>query len=146
MRTPALLAAISIVAFAAAARGADYAPGFGPNPSLPKPEHSLIPTVNIAPASSWTEGTAPSAAGGLQVTAFAQGLDHPRWLNVLPNGDVLVAETDAPPRPGESKGIMGWLTSFFMKRAGSTEKPSPNRIILCAMPTATVSPRPGARS
>ena len=76
------------------------------------------------------EGAMPSAAGGLQVSAFAKGLDHPRWLYVLPNGDILVAETDAPPRPEEGKGIKTWFMSFFMKRAGSTKKPSPNRIIL----------------
>jgi len=118
------------MAFAIAANGAEYAPGFGPNPTLPKPEHSLIPTVNIAPASSWKDGGAPSTAGGLQVAAFAKGLEHPRWLYVLPNGDVLVAETDAPPRPEEGKGIKAWFMSFFMKRAGSTRTASPNRIIL----------------
>ena len=47
----------------------------------------------------------------LAVSAFASGLDHPRWLYVLPNGDVLVAETNAPPRPDDGKGIKGW----FMK-------------------------------
>src|SRR5690348_5233362 len=115
MRTPAILTAMSVMAFASAANGAEYAPGFGPNPTLPKPEHSLIPTVNIAPASSWKDGGAPSTAGGLQVAAFAKGLEHPRWLYVLPNGDVLVAETDAPPRPEEGKGIKAWFMSFFMK-------------------------------
>ena len=130
MRTSAILTAMSGMAFTVAALGADYAPGFGPNPALPKPQHSLIPTVDIAPATSWGEGAMPSAAGGLQVSAFAKGLDHPRWLYVLPNGDILVAETDAPPRPEEGKGIKTWFMSFFMKRAGSTKKSSPNRIIL----------------
>jgi len=128
MRTSLIL--MATMAFAIAAHGAEYAPGFGPNPALPKPQHALIPTVDIAPASSWSEGATPSAPGGLQVTAFAKGLDHPRWLYVLPNGDVLVAETDAPPRPEEGKGIKAWFMSFFMKRAGSTKKPSPNRITL----------------
>jgi len=130
MRAFAVLAVISVGAFAAAARGADYAPGFGPNPTLPKPEHSLIPTVNIAPASGWKDGAVPSTAGGLQVTAFAQGLDHPRWVYVLPNGDVLAAETDAPPHHDEGGGLIAWFQSFFMKRAGSTRTASPNRIIL----------------
>jgi glucose/arabinose dehydrogenase len=66
----------------------------------------------------------------MQVTAFARDLDHPRWLYVLPNGDVLVAETDAPPRPEEGKGLKAWFMSFFMKRAGSTRKQSANRITL----------------
>ena len=113
-----------------AALSEEYAPGFGPNPQLPEPEHSLVPTVNIAPAKSWPAGASPSASEGLQVKAFAKDLDHPRWLHVLQNGDVLVAETDAPPRPEEGTGLKAWFTSFFMKRAGSTKKSSPNRITL----------------
>src|SRR5688500_3060821 len=78
--------------------------GMGPSPQLPPPRQSLIPTVVIAPAKGWPAGTTPIAAPGLKVNAFATGLDHPRWLHVLPNGDVLVAETNAPPRK-EKKGI-----------------------------------------
>src|SRR5690606_3898353 len=74
------------------------ADGTGPNPTLPEPDKSLIPTVNIAPAIGWPQGVVPVAAPGTKVTAFAKNLDHPRWLYVLPNGDVLVAETNAPPR------------------------------------------------
>src|SRR5690349_131365 len=70
--------------------------GTGPAPQLPAPRHTLLPTVNIAPAKGWPAGAAPSAAPGLRVGAFADNLDHPRWLFVLPNGDVLVAETNAP--------------------------------------------------
>jgi glucose/arabinose dehydrogenase len=66
----------------------------------------------------------------MQVAAFAGGLDHPRWLYVLPNGDVLVAETDAPSRPEEGKGLKAWFMRLFIKRAGSAKKPSPNRITL----------------
>ena len=71
------------------------------------------------------------AEGGarLAVNAFATGLDHPRWLYVLPNGDVLVAETNAPPRPEEGKGIKGMVMQFVMKRAGAGV-PSANRITL----------------
>lgn len=65
--------------------------GIGPNPSLPRPEGSLIPTVYIAPAKAWPEGVTPVSAPGTKVVPFATGLDHPRWLHVLPNGDVLVA-------------------------------------------------------
>ena len=79
--------------------------GIGPRPTLPPPHPTLIPTVNIAPAKGWPAGATPVAAAGLAVNAYATGLDHPRWLYVLPNGDVLVAETNAPPRPDDGKGI-----------------------------------------
>src|SRR4051812_4095115 len=81
--------------------------GFGPQPALPAPTRSLIPTVNIAPARGWPIGGRPVAAPGFSVNAFATGLDHPRWLYVLPNGDVLVAETNAPPKPQDEQGIKG---------------------------------------
>ena len=68
----------------------------GPNPTLPEPVSTLIPTVQIAPAKGWPAGVTPKAAAGTQVAAFATGLQHPRWVYVLPNGDVLVAETAAP--------------------------------------------------
>ena len=103
--------------------------GTGPSPKLPEPNKTLIPTVNIAPAIGWAEGATPTAAQGLKVSAFAEGLDHPRWLYVLPNGDVLVAETNAPPKPDDSKGIRGWVMEKVMGRAGAAV-PSANRITL----------------
>lgn len=103
--------------------------GTGPNPSLPPPRETLITTVNIAPAKGWHDGAAPIAAQGLSVAAFATGLDHPRWLFVLPNGDVLVAETNAPPKPEDGKGIKGWIMRRVMARAGAGV-PSANRITL----------------
>ncbi len=103
--------------------------GTGPSPQLPEPNKTLIPTMNIAPAIGWPNGTKPTAATGTQVAAFAEGLDHPRWLYVLPNGDVLVAETNAPPKPDDGKGIKGWITEKVMSRAGAGV-PSPNRITL----------------
>ena len=103
--------------------------GTGPSPQLPEPNKTLIPTVNIAPAIGWPAGTKPTAAAGTQVAAFAEGLDHPRWLYVLPNGDVLVAETNAPPKPDDSKGLRGWVMEKVMGRAGAGV-PSPNRITL----------------
>ncbi|MCF4978434.1 sorbosone dehydrogenase family protein [Pseudomonas gessardii] len=103
--------------------------GTGPSPKLPEPNKTLIPTVNIAPAIGWPDGAKPTAAAGTQVGAFAEGLDHPRWLYVLPNGDVLVAETNAPPKPDDSKGIRGWVMEKVMGRAGAGV-PSPNRITL----------------
>ncbi|WP_460842795.1 PQQ-dependent sugar dehydrogenase [Noviherbaspirillum agri] len=103
--------------------------GFGPEPTLPPPSRSAIPTVKIAPAKGWPAGTKPVAAPGFVVNAYASGLDHPRWLHVLPNGDVLVAETDAPPKPEDFKGIRGRVMKMVMKRAGSAGE-SANRITL----------------
>lgn len=103
--------------------------GTGPSPKLPEPNKTLIPTVNIAPAIGWPQGAKPTAATGTQVAAFAEGLDHPRWLYVLPNGDVLVAETNAPPKPDDSSGIRGWVMKKVMGKAGAGV-PSPNRITL----------------
>jgi len=103
--------------------------GIGPNPRLPAPEKSLIPTVRIAPAKGWPEGGKPAAAEGFKVTALASGLTHPRWVYVLPNGDVLVAETNAPPKPEDGKGLKGLAMKWVMKWAGAGV-PSPNRITL----------------
>lgn len=103
--------------------------GYGPNPALPEPNKTLIPTVNVATAVGWSENGLPSPAEGLAVHAFARGLDHPRWLYVLPNGDVLVAETNAPPKPGKKKSIKSWFTDKAMERAGAGV-PSANRISL----------------
>ncbi len=103
--------------------------GMGPRPTLAPPNHTLIPTVHVATAKGWAPGTTPAAAPGRAVNAFAAGLDHPRWLYVLPNGDVLVAETNAPERPEDGKGIKGWFFKLFQKRAGGAV-PSANRITL----------------
>jgi glucose/arabinose dehydrogenase len=103
--------------------------GIGPKPTLPAEVHNPIPTINIAPAKGWPEGGKPTPAAGLAVNALASGLDHPRWLYVLPNGDVLVAETNAPERPEDGKGVRGFAQKLVMKRAGATV-PSPNRITL----------------
>jgi glucose/arabinose dehydrogenase len=102
--------------------------GTGPQPALPSPQRTLIPTVHIAPAKGWPAGSAPTAAAGLKVNAYAAGLDHPRWLYVLPNGDVLVAESNAPPKP-DRKGVKAWIMGKMMKRAGAGT-PSANRITL----------------
>jgi glucose/arabinose dehydrogenase len=103
--------------------------GFGPSPQLPEPHTTLTPTVNIAPAIGWPQGRTPQAAPGTRVVAFAENLDHPRWLYVLPNGDVLVAETNSPPKPDDSKGIVGWIRHKVMSRAGAGVS-SANRITL----------------
>jgi len=105
-------------------QGADI----GPQPELKAPNKTLIPTVNIAKATGWPAGVMPTAAAGLAVNAFATALDHPRWVYVLPNGDVLVAESNAPAKP-DAGGIRNWIQSKVMARAGAGV-PSANRITL----------------
>ncbi|QND74319.1 PQQ-dependent sugar dehydrogenase [Tardiphaga robiniae] len=102
---------------------------FGPSPKLVEPNKSLIPTVNVSKAVGWPEGAKPKAADGMTVNAFARGLDHPRTVYVLPNGDVLVAESNAPPKPEDGKGIKGWVMKLVMGHAGAGT-PTANRISL----------------
>ncbi|HKV06778.1 MAG TPA: sorbosone dehydrogenase family protein [Thermoanaerobaculia bacterium] len=120
--------AASFVGCASSAR-LPVSAGTGPEPTLPPPDKSLIPLVNVVTAKGWPEGAKPVAAEGTAVAAFADDLDHPRWLYVLPNGDVLVAETNAPPRPKDNKGLKGWFFKLFQKKAGGAV-PSANRITL----------------
>ena len=101
----------------------------GPSPAIPEPNKRLIPTVDIAPAKKWPQGGMPVAAPGLAVNAYATGFSHPRWIYVLPNGDVLVAESNAPPRPEAGKGIKGFVMKKVMAKAGAGV-PSANRITL----------------
>lgn len=123
-----VVAAACLVASCETAR-LPFSAGVGPNPTLPPPNKSLIPTVLIAPAKGWPDGAKPVAAAGTRVAAFAVGLDHPRWIFVLPNGDVLVAETAAPPQPEDNRGFKGWIMKKEMRRVGA-EVPSANRITL----------------
>jgi glucose/arabinose dehydrogenase len=102
---------------------------FGANPNLPEPESKLIPTIKVAKVIRWRSDEKPIAVAGLTVNAFAGSLQHPRWLYVLPDGDVLVAESDAPPKPDDAKGLKGKLYRMFMAKAGSAT-PSANRITL----------------
>ena len=129
-----LLAALLMLLFLVAAACSHTAQlsvdqGSGAQPLLPAPSHSLLPTVHIAPAIGWSDGERPRAARGLQVDAFARDLVHPRWLQVLPDGDVLVAETNAPARPQDAPGLRGWIMRHIMSRAGATT-PSADRITL----------------
>jgi glucose/arabinose dehydrogenase len=103
--------------------------GTGAHPELPPPHQTLIPTIRIARATGWPAGATPTPAPGLAVRAYASGLDHPRWLHVLPNGDVLVAESDAPSPPGGRHGVLDWIAEQVMKRAGAGT-PSAERITL----------------
>ena len=124
-----LFALVALVALGACGGGAQLTveDGMGPDPKLPAPQKTLLPELNIAPATGWPEGGKPTAATGTQVQAFASGLDHPRWLHVLPNGDVLVAESNAPANP--PIGLIGRIEKFVMKQAGAGV-PSADRISL----------------
>ncbi len=127
--TPTLVLAVLGLAACGDVARLPVAAGTGPNPTLPAPSETLLPTVNIAPARGWAPGAMPTAASGTAVNAFATGLDHPRWVYVLPNGDVLVAESNAPPKPDDAKGFRGWVMGLVMKRAGAVTN-SANRITL----------------
>jgi glucose/arabinose dehydrogenase len=137
MNTPSKHKMIALAATAAFALGAcgetsklPTTAGLGATPQLPAPSSSLIPTVKVAPVRGWSSDAMPTAPSGLKVTAFARGLEHPRWVYTLPNGDVLVAESNKPADAGgERKGIKEWITGIMMKRAGAGV-PSPNRIVL----------------
>jgi glucose/arabinose dehydrogenase len=101
----------------------------GPTPTIPEPSRSRIPTVNVAKVVGWSGRDHPVAVPGTAVTAFAKRLDHPRWLYVLPNGDVLVAESNAPERPEMRTGVRRWFLRMFMNEGGAGV-PSANRITL----------------
>ena len=104
--------------------------GFGAQPALPAPEaKKLIPLVHIAPAKGWPANATPTAATGLAVRPFANGLNHPRMLHVLPNGDVLVVESNAPTQHDTGSGLRGWVMARVMSVAGAGV-PSPDRIML----------------
>ncbi|HEY1145208.1 MAG TPA: sorbosone dehydrogenase family protein [Allosphingosinicella sp.] len=123
-----LFAAMLLLAGCGETARLPFSAGIGPNPQIPAPNKTLLPTINVADATGWPAGAAPTPGAGLAVKAFAQGLDHPRWLLVLPNGDVLVAETNRPPTK-DSNGIKGWFQKLLMKKAGGAT-PSANRITL----------------
>jgi glucose/arabinose dehydrogenase len=108
---------------------ASPASSVGATPTMPRPEKRLIPIVQVAEAKGWPDAGRPAAPAGVRVTAFARNLDHPRWLLVLPNGDVLVAESNAPERPEQGKGIKGRVMKAMQKKAGAGT-PSADRITL----------------
>jgi glucose/arabinose dehydrogenase len=126
----ALAAVLTLAACGSPVSGPPPATSFGAQPQLPEPhKRHFMPTVRIAPAVGWPEGRAPRPAAGFAVSSFAINLDHPRWLYVLPNGDVLVAETNAPPKPEQKRGLRSWIMGLVMKKAGAGVT-SPNRITL----------------
>src|SRR5579863_4523718 len=103
---------------------------YGPSPELVAPTKSMLPTIRVAKAKGWNDDAKPQSAEGTTVTAYARKLQHPRWLYVLPNGDVLVAESEAPAKADDAKGVTGKVHKLVIKRAGSGAHPSANRITL----------------
>ncbi|QDH33445.1 PQQ-dependent sugar dehydrogenase [Porphyrobacter sp. YT40] len=105
----------------------------GTEPVLQEADAETIPTVEIADPVGWQPNEAPTPAEGLEVVRFAEGLDHPRTLHTLPNGDVLVSLTRAPniekPGGGIMDSIKGWVEGLLMGKAGATGV-SPNQIVL----------------
>jgi len=128
MRSNLLFATVATLLLAACAQGSPQPfAGFGESPELPSPKSSLIPTLNARQAVGWPPGGAPVAPAGFKVTQYAGGLAHPRWLLVLPNGDVLVSEASSEAKP--AKGFQDWVANLLQKKAGAAMK-SPNRITL----------------
>jgi len=109
-------------------QGAPRMQALGSNPTIPtaRPQGS-IPTLKMPTARGWTQEQKPVAAAGLRVNAFATGLKHPRWIQLLPNGDVLTAEALFMPEP--AKSIFDYAMTSTMKRAAAVGV-SPNRITL----------------
>ena len=125
-----LLTGFAVAAMLAACEGptkSDGSEGYGPDPKMPAARSSPLPTVNARQAVGWAAGAAPVPAEGLKVARFAEGLDHPRWLYALPNGDILVSESNSPPREG--KGLQAMVAKNMMQKAGAGV-PSANRITL----------------
>src|SRR5436190_6974344 len=104
------------------------ADSFGATPKLPAPESSLIPTAHFSTAKPWPAGTGPGAPVGFRVYPFASGLDHPRWLYVLPNGDVLAAESTT--LPSEPNGLMERIGFYLMRNEGSRGKSADTIVLL----------------
>src|SRR3954468_3550347 len=129
MRRSRLFAAVVLATSCSRAATLPVEAGIGPSPALVEPHKESIPTVNIAPAKGWARDATPRSIDGTRTIAFARDLDHPRWLYVLPNGDVLVAETNAPPKPEDGHGLRKWFMDKFFKAAGAAV-PSANRITL----------------
>lgn len=131
LRHPAALTILALTALAGCSQGESPSAtgGYGPNPVLPAPTKTLLPTVKVSPVNRWAEGAKPVPLPGFKVQAFAAGLDHPRWLLVLPNGDVLVAEANRPPKQTKGFDIRVWAEKQIMGKAGATV-PSANRISL----------------
>ena len=109
-------------------QGVPQVAAWGAAPAIPeaKPQ-GAIPTLKMPSARGWGEGQKPTAAPGLKVNAFATGLDHPRWIEVLPNGDVLIAE--ATQVPGPPRSVFHYAMQATMRRAGARRQRQPHHAV-----------------
>ena len=117
----------------------EQAPAFGAAPAIPAAKPQGIPTLKMPTARGWSAGQTPVAAPGLKVNAFASGLKHPRWIHVMPNGDVLVAES-LTVAGSRSRRLFDYAMVATMRRAAALGV-SPTASRCCATPTATASPK-----
>ncbi|SFF78444.1 Glucose/arabinose dehydrogenase, beta-propeller fold [Novosphingobium sp. CF614] len=125
-----VLAVVGVIAWAQYSNTSDLPSDAtaGKDPQLVDPDPQSIPSVKLVKPVGWAAGEAPKAAPGLAVNRFAEGLDHPRTMLALPNGDVLVAETDTP-ASAKAGGITGAVIGWMMNRVGAG-RPSPDKIVL----------------
>jgi glucose/arabinose dehydrogenase len=124
-----IFAALALAGCGAEPSTANIDDYIGPRPKLEQPSESSFPTMDVADANGWPAGKMPTSAEGLAINEFAGGLNHPRWMLVLPNGDVLVAESDSPGTDKTGGLLKGMIEKLVMGKAGSG-KGSANRISL----------------
>ncbi|WP_395392448.1 PQQ-dependent sugar dehydrogenase [Novosphingobium sp. BL-8A] len=125
-----ILAIVGVIAWAQYSNTSDLPleATTGKDPKLVEPNPQTIPSVKLVKTVGWGQGEAPTAAQGFTVNRFAEGLDHPRTMLTLPNGDVLVAETNAP-AGNKPSGITGMVMGWMFSRVGA-DVPSPDKIVL----------------
>ncbi len=124
-----LLAVALVMVLASCDQGATIEPNkqIGPNPELPQAQNFLLPPMQVPKGVPWQEGEMPKVAVGLKIEKVAEGLMHPRQVYVLPNNDVLVAESNGPPKPTTQPKQ---LITGVIKNASGKGGPGGNRITL----------------
>lgn len=147
MSRRALLLAALVVAGCSGSDDFDASRQIGPDPILPQPSQSLWPELKVAKVVGWREGQVPEVPVGFSVSAYAKDLANPRTVHTLPNGDVLVVQSKAPPgkplnRPKDI--IRGWIMGMAAGGGGEAARQTASRF--CATPTATARWMSGAIS
>jgi glucose/arabinose dehydrogenase len=128
----ALLCATALTLAGCSDEGGDPKDQIGPNPKLPDPQQYLSPPMNLAKVVGWKDGEKPKVPKDLSISAFATGFKHPRSIYTLPNGDILVVESGAPPEASAKRPkdiVMGWIEGYVTSTGAGNDKPG-NRIIL----------------
>ena len=125
-----ILAIVGVIAWAQYSNTSDlpFSDTVGKDPKLVEPDPQWIPSVKLVETVGWAANEAPKAGQGLAVARFAEGLDHPRTMLTLPNGDVLVTETNAP-AGNKPKGLTGMVMGWMFNKVGAGEA-SPDKIVL----------------